>query len=535
MKKNRLKAATTAAFFLILLCFLFFVAYMWFFENNTVHNPRDFDTTSTVQDVTERVISDSSAPAGIRREFTWTMPDCDGNESCLIFYLVHHYADVFFGDELVYSLSPGEDNRIGNSPSSNWIIIPIRPSDNGKTVTVTATPAYSSVADREISFEVGSRHTIIMYHLQADLPQILLAVLCVLIGLILIATHCYLLLQKKVPTSDLFYLGIFSLLVGIWRITDTRYSSLLFPNNPMVLGYITLGALMLCSIPLLLYVKNSYPDSERLLLLTALMNCAVAIIALLCQVCDVADFREMLVINHGMLVLNLSVVLCVSVLNASRGKDPDGTWKLILLVSVGCVIDLFRYYNKGSSASIFFTIFGFLVFSTYRLVSGILNARQKAYTDAKTGLFNRNRWDELMKLSAYTLDSIGVMMLDLNRLKYVNDTLGHEAGDKMIFNFANILRNTIPPSNTICRWGGDEFTVMVTDATQEKMEGYIQAIADAAAQYNASGELPEIHYAAGWVLSSEFPELRLNELLDKADQRMYLDKQRWYAGNKTAD
>ena len=122
-------------------------------------------------------------------------------------------------------------------------------------------------------------------------------------------------------------------------------------------------------------------------------------------------------------------------------------------------------------------------------------------------------------------------MLDVNQLKHINDTMGHEAGDKIIFNFANILRNTIPPTNTICRWGGDEFTVLVLNANREIMEEYIRGINGAVTTYNESGEKPPLSYAVGYVLSTEFPGMSPKDLLSKADERMYQDKQKWYSCN----
>ena len=53
----------------------------------------------------------------------------------------------------------------------------------------------------------------------------------------------------------------------------------------------------------------------------------------------------------------------------------------------------------------------------------------------------------------------------------------------------------------------------------------VRAGADAC---NASGQTPSLHFAAGYALSSEFPELSPSELLKKADERMYLDKNQWY-------
>ena len=99
----------------------------------------------------------------------------------------------------------------------------------------------------------------------------------------------------------------------------------------------------------------------------------------------------------------------------------------------------------------------------------------------------------------------------------------------MIFNFSNILRNILPPDSVICRWGGDEFTVLITDATRERMEQSIQDLHTAADGYNRFGRGPAIYFAAGFALSSDYPNLSRAELLSKADEAMYRDKRTWYA------
>lgn len=199
-----------------------------------------------------------------------------------------------------------------------------------------------------------------------------------------------------------------------------------------------------------------------------------------------------------------------------------------MILVCGGILDLMFYYLNGNSAGLVFTLFGVLVYTLLLFVIDIFYTSKMAYTDARTGLFNKARWDALMNNHALFEKPVGMMMLDLNRLKYINDTMGHEAGDKMILNFANILRNNIPASNTICRWGGDEFTVLILNANQEIMEQYMRGIREAVNAYNDSGEIPELYYAAGYVLSTEFPGLLPQKLLEKADERMYIDKQNWY-------
>ena len=531
MKKNHLTGNTIAFYFVVLLCFALYLVYMSLFEHNQVFSARSFEGVSTFESASETVIPDPAAPAGVRRQFVWTLSDTEANEDSLAFYLVHHYAQVWFDDELVYSLTPGTDNRFGDSPSSNWVMLPLKPSDSGKQVTVLLTPAYESVIGRRVEFLIGPRYAIVMGQLKADLPQIVLSALCILMGLVLVVAQHFLHHQKKVADWELFYLGFFTLLIGVWRIIDTRSSPLLFPQNPMLLGYITIAALFLLSAPLPLYLRTRYTGYEKPLLVVALISTLAAAAVLVCQILNLADLRQMLTVSHAMLILNLVVLLWVCVRSGRRGTDHSGNWKLILLLAAGFVIDITWFYARGTSSGLLFTMVTLLIYAALRFASGILSASRKAYTDLKTGLFNKNRWDDLMHQPWHESGHIGIMMLDLNRLKHINDTMGHEAGDKMIYNFANILRNAIPPTNTICRWGGDEFTVLITDASRTKMEQYTAAIASSVARYNTSEELPKIHYAAGWMLSADFPELTPQELLIEADKCMYEDKQQWYAAN----
>lgn len=532
-QKSGLHIAVMISYAVLVSLLLFFAVYMSIFEHNTVYSARQTgQSCHTVENYTLREVADPSAPAGIRKEYRWTMTDIGTGENSLAFYLVHQYVEVRFDGELMYSLTPGKDNRIGGSPGSNWVLIPIYPSDSGREVQVTVTPVYQSVANREIQFEIGPRASVLMSRLKADFPQIILSVLCILLGIVIMLAQIYLILRKQTSSWDVFYLGNFSLLVGIWRITDTRFSPLLFADNPMALGYITIGALFMSCIPLLLFMKDHYEGGKKkALLITALANCAVAALILACQVFGLAEFRETLFSCHIMMIADIAVLLLLPLIPGHRKTNDGVSSKLMILLAIGALADLVYFYLNGTSSNVLFTISMLLIYTVLRFAISVFHIKQKAYTDSLTGLPNKRRWDELMEDNSSASEPIGIMMLDLNCLKSTNDTLGHEAGNKMLFDFANILHNTIPFSNTICRYGGDEFAVMITHADRDKMENCISAISEAVNTYNASGENPAIYFAAGYALSSDLPSLSRKELLEKADARMYKSKQQWHAQN----
>lgn len=533
MKKRAVLQMTATIFYAVISAlFISFMIYMSLCEENALYSARAGQSYDAVEDYTVGEIIDDLAPVGIRKEYRWTLDTINTNDNCLAFYLVHQYAEVWFDGELMYSLMPGENNRIGTSPSSNWIFVPIYRSDSGREVRVAVTPVYQSVSDREIEFEIGSRFTIMTNRLKADLPQLVFSMMCILLGFFLMIVQLCLILQKKTYAWDIFYLGNFLLLIGIWRITDTRFSSLMFSSNPMALGYITIGALFIVCAPLLLSIKERFVGRRRTVLLAAVLAiCIVAFAALLCQVFGIAEFRETLMICHIMLVLCIVVLLWVSLSRRQEKLTNMGSFKFIALLGAGALADLIYYYANGSSSGILFTVVVLLIYTSLRFFIGILKINRRAYIDAHTGLFNKGRWDELMGDKVLIAGPVGIIVLDINSLKHINDTLGHEAGDKLILDFANILHNTIPSNNTICRWGGDEFAILITGADRDKLEAYANAVATAVEEYNASENEPKIFYSAGWALSSDFPRLGRKELFEKADERMYQNKRQWYAAN----
>jgi len=90
--------------------------------------------------------------------------------------------------------------------------------------------------------------------------------------------------------------------------------------------------------------------------------------------------------------------------------------------------------------------------------------KRLAYCDGLTGLYNRVyfKTELIQKLSfaAQQQSSILLMFLDLDKFKYVNDTLGHKAGDKLLQQVAKHLLDVARSGDVVCRWGGDEFLIM---------------------------------------------------------------------------
>ena len=149
--------------------------------------------------------------------------------------------------------------------------------------------------------------------------------------------------------------------------------------------------------------------------------------------------------------------------------------------------------------------------------------------DLSTGLYNRNQCNELLQNEDVIREQTCLMIFDLNGLKKVNDTFGHEAGNTLIRCFAKLLQQQMPEQAFLGRYGGDEFIAIIKNCDRSMVCGLLAKIADAAKQYNQTpGANIPLTYAAGYALSDECPGCTMAVLLEKADFDMYQNKRAFY-------
>ena len=146
-------------------------------------------------------------------------------------------------------------------------------------------------------------------------------------------------------------------------------------------------------------------------------------------------------------------------------------------------------------------------------------ARREADLDVLTGLLNRRGWDRYLQAEEERFRRFGdpacVVVIDLDRLKVVNDTQGHEAGDRYIQRAAQVLASTVRQGDVLARLGGDEFGIIAVGATTEQA-GELVERADRA--MHLSGVAGSFGFAPYTVVSG-FPGA-----WEAADQAMYEQK-----------
>lgn len=152
------------------------------------------------------------------------------------------------------------------------------------------------------------------------------------------------------------------------------------------------------------------------------------------------------------------------------------------------------------------------------------DVKKKAYFDV-TGVYNKLACMEKLKELEQKGDStgMGIAMFDLNNLKKVNDTYGHECGDEMILAFAHIMTKAVEKPCFLGRFGGDEFLVIAEQTSELQLRRIIKEAETLVESYNKRHRIP-LSFASGYQISTRQDYYFVTELLDAADKQMYARK-----------
>ena len=161
---------------------------------------------------------------------------------------------------------------------------------------------------------------------------------------------------------------------------------------------------------------------------------------------------------------------------------------------------------------------------TLALKDYVQNMVQSEATDA-VGIHNKKalekKLNQIQELDD-TLD-VGIMMFDMNGLKYINDTFGHDEGDRFIKTFASFLTRILTENSFLARYGGDEFVIVQEHTSLDELEKMNMELQRNVDVYNTQAE-HEISYAVGYEVSYKNHYYLVQDLMKHADEKMYRDK-----------
>ena len=237
----------------------------------------------------------------------------------------------------------------------------------------------------------------------------------------------------------------------------------------------------------------------------------------------------------GVYVLIIIIIMIQFILYGKkfRRQNKFSLYAIALLVVVGILIQelLGSEFRTAYIALTLGAILMFIHTSEFSQLASddFIQEQQVAITtDALTGVFSRYAYSKTLE----ELDDQGVpedfvaYSIDINELKTVNDTLGHEAGDELIRGAADCIRRVFGEEGKCYRTGGDEFVVIGT-MSKEKVD---EAMLRMEQELNAwTGEkVKELRLAVGYAVASDYEGLSAEKLVAEADMAMYEAKTAYY-------
>ena len=146
--------------------------------------------------------------------------------------------------------------------------------------------------------------------------------------------------------------------------------------------------------------------------------------------------------------------------------------------------------------------------------------RKAANTDTLTGIANRRVAERALNLFATGQRRYAVMMVDIDHFKAINDQHGHDTGDRILQRIAEILKSRLRVQDTVARWGGEEFLVVVESVTRDESASIAESLRDRVEQ--GTGEIVKTTISIGVAHSDSGQSA--DQIVKRADEGLYAAK-----------
>ncbi len=451
-----------------------------------------------------------------------------------------------------YAPEVSESYLYNDSLGTRWNYVPLRLDDAGGVVELRFYTVYDSSTACIDHLYLGNAAGEILSTFSDKTVAFITSLLLLFIGVILIVADIPINMQLQ-KNHELLYLGFFAVSIAIWCAVETNLFQF-FTNDSRLLQLVSCTSLMLIPIPMLLYLDAAFGFRSHFVVpLFCSMSVAETAICTLLHFTKILDYHDTLTLSHVMLAIS-AVILLITIIRNSflMGQSQvKNVYKVLragglMVIGFATGIDIIRFYRGNGGDSAMFVRIGLLIFILCYGSSSLektINAvklgvqsefvSQLAYRDGLTGIGNRTAFQErLVELEAIktSMDGVGIVMFDVNDLKYVNDNMGHQKGDDLLVNSANLIKNALKTVGGTCyRIGGDEFVAVLSgeDVRTRIAEGLAHFAQDVKAYNEASSQPFQISVASGYAIyDGQQEDMKLMDIYQQADESMYANKKK---------
>lgn len=393
---------------------------------------------------------------------------------------------------------------------------------------------------------IGTPEDITKHTIGANRAQLAVSLFLIVFGLML-GIITLVMLPTQWWFFRLFAIAMFSILVGCWTMCCSNLMQF-FVDSLVVKGWFEYMCVYVLPLPFLAYYYETITDKEnpgliRILYYTMFIGQIVLIgAALALQLTDTLHFPRLLPIAHVMMSVDI-ILIIVFVIRNSITKPRENLMHILSmgLIDLFVVFELLHYnlnkylfgmpngsYNSTICYGAMLVVFALMVDCCSDIGNTILRQakesvfEQMAYTDELTGLRNRRYFDQEIQKVAKAGGMFGVVSMDMNHLKYMNDTYGHDMGDEALIQFSRILEQVFSEDAILCRIGGDEFNVLINNANDFSFEAKQELLMKKLNQWNAKSQSILLSTAVGYATRADVDKEEDEwEVCRVADSRMY--------------
>lgn len=468
---------------------------------------------------------DNGDPVYISR----VLPDEIPDPVVLCFRSSQQMVRVFLDEEEVYSFGYDVTPIFGKSPGSAWNMVRLPEHDADSRITVELVTPYPTYYGIINDIRAGSKASLLFYLLDTYLLSFILTGIIFIAGIIMVLVHM-LLIRRNSSSAEMLYLGIFSVTISIWLLGESRLVQFFVGNTYLTLC-VAFVAMLVAPIPLFKFIAciKDFRYKRVLEVMNIFLYAQLCIVMLL-QMSNSVDFIEIMPFMHAMLIACSSTALVLMIIDwlINHNIHAKSLMFSLLLMCVFFVLEVCLLYSETITNTGDLMRAGVLVFITlqariaFKKAVQIMRLSRMASLDALTGCQNRTAYiQRLMELDGKP--GVGVVMADLNDLKLINDSYGHDAGDDALIRQARCFNGALSPYGDCYRIGGDEFIFLGVNMSPEKLRSVTGEIDALQVEERKSADYP-FSVAYGYAIYSEKRDQTLTDTVRRADRVMYRNK-----------
>ncbi len=483
---------------------------------------------------------------GMTGDIFVTLPEAYVEGACFCFRTHHAYFEAYIDDELIYKPVYEDHVLYTDSVGVDWQTIPLKQEYVGKNLRIRYELVYANSHCGFDTISIGKADAYMLNLLKDKVIPFILCIFYLIVGIILILL--YFVFNRFIKNEkSLFWLGIMAMTIASYCSLEAQVFQI-FVSDRRLIHLVTMYALMLLPMPTIMFANVTFDAKSKFI---APFICWFTFINFtiltICNLFNVTDYHIALKLFLAMILLTIITMLVWMVKYiAKQIKSKNfNMYVKSMVIGLGCIavfggIDLYRYWViRPTDYTLFLRIgyIGFLLCFTFASSGKIIEAfgnsvkinvvSKLAYRDGLTGLFNRTSYIEALEKIKKDMIATGIVVMDMNDLKHVNDTFGHKQGDEMIINASKVITNVFSEEGmTVYRMGGDEFVALIqSENIQEKC---VAALGQLQQAYQRFNEISEKSYklviAAGYSIYLEGNHDVLDDAVREADANMYANK-----------